>query len=343
MMQPLKLAPIFCERIWGSDRLKRVFDKPLPDNRKIGESWELADLENACSTISGGQMAGMTLRDLLERHGEEMGFLSQECRHPFGLLIKFLDANDVLSVQVHPDLAACRQLPGAQLKTECWYVLDAQPGAVLYLGLKDGVDRSDLQEAIAAGCVETLLNVVKVKKGDFYFLPAGMVHAIGAGLLIAEIQTPSDTTYRLFDWNRVDAQGNRRQLHIEESLISTHYPTAPPTATYASADNSHPAHQHLNEVAASMGRHRSLVDCPYFSVSHVELGGGERKTFPIAKPCVMICLSGYGRICNDDGVTGDCSFWAGDTLLLPQTKNCHLDVIEAGQCLLACLGPESVK
>jgi mannose-6-phosphate isomerase len=342
-MQPLKLAPIFDERIWGSDRLIRLFDKPFPADKRIGESWELADLPNACSRISGGSMDGLSLRDLLERHGIEMGFSPEQCEPPFGLLIKFLDANDVLSVQVHPDLQACERLPDAHLKTECWYVVDAEPGAVLYRGLKDGVGPGDLRQAIEEGCVENLLNVVEVSKGDFYFMPAGTVHAIGAGILITEIQTPSDTTYRIFDWNRVDANGQGRQLHIEESLISAHYPDHPPTDISAYSSHSNPAHVALNELAASMGQHRCLVDCPYFSVSHVSFGGGERKLFPIRRPSVMICLSGSGKMSGENDETGGCSFQAGDTLLLSQTHKCQLEIADAGQCLLTCLGPESAS
>ena len=340
IMQPLKFNPIFSERIWGSDRLRQLFNKPLPTGKRIGESWELVELPGACCTVSGGPWDGWTLRKLLDQHGQKLGFLDHECRHPFGLLIKFLDANDVLSVQVHPDLEACAKLPGSSLKTECWYIMDAEPGAVLYIGFNDGVTPDDLQRAIADGTVEKLLNVVPVKKGDFYFLPAGTVHAIGAGILITEIQTPSDTTFRLFDWNRVDADGKARELHIEESLISVHYPVNPPIDYSEYSDSSNIAHQNLNAVAKSMGRHRSLADCPYFSVAHVMLNREEIKLFPIPRPGVMICLNGSGQISNNSTDTDGCSFKAGDTLLLPKADNYALNIHQAGECLLTCLGPE---
>lgn len=338
-MQPIKVNPIFDERIWGSDRLKRLFGKALPDGKRIGESWELADLPGACCRVAGGELDGMTLRELLEQHGAEMGFLPHECVRPFGLLIKFLDANEVLSVQVHPDLEACKKLDGADLKTECWYVMDARPGSVLYLGFNDGVGPGDLQRAIVDGTVETLLNTVVVRKGDFYFMPAGTVHAIGEGILIAEIQTPSDTTYRLFDWNRVDAEGHARQLHIDESLVSVHYPY-PPTDFSDYSNPSNPAHRHLNATAESMGNYRSLADCPYFSVSHVVLNKGKKNSFPINRPCVMICLEGGGQIGNEGRNADGCIFRAGDTVLLPKADNYQLEIFDAGQCLLTCLGPE---
>jgi mannose-6-phosphate isomerase class I len=221
---PAKFKPIFKERIWGSDRLKTLFGKDLPPHTKIGESWELADLPDDCSQITDGPWNGMTLRQLLTVHGQEFGFTPDQCRPPFGLLIKFLDANDVLSVQVHPDADACKLFPDARLKTECWYVLAAEPGSVIYRGLKPGIDRKQVENAVKVGNLQDLMMLYPAKAGDFHYLPAGTVHALGAGVVVAEIQTPSDTTYRLYDWNRRDAHGNSRELHIEQALASIHYP-----------------------------------------------------------------------------------------------------------------------
>ncbi|MCH9022838.1 MAG: class I mannose-6-phosphate isomerase [Planctomycetes bacterium] len=231
MNYPIRFNPIFKERIWGSDRLSSVFGKDLPAGKLIGESWEFVDLADDSNIAANGPLAGQSIGEIIPKHGESIGFTKEQCRHPFGLLIKFLDAADVLSVQVHPDRQACLTLPHARMKTECWVVVHAEADSVIYRGLKDGVGQADLEEALKAGSVDQLLRVYSAKKGDFHFLPAGTVHAIGAGLIIAEIQTPSDTTYRLFDWNRRDAAGNSRQLHIQEALVSTHFTdTPPPTA-----------------------------------------------------------------------------------------------------------------
>ncbi|MCH9022193.1 MAG: class I mannose-6-phosphate isomerase [Planctomycetes bacterium] len=228
MNYPIRFIPIFKERIWGSARMRSVFGKELPADRLIGESWEFVDLADDSNVAANGPLAGQTLGEIIKDHGESFGFTKEQCRHPFGLMIKFLDACDTLSVQVHPDREACKTLPNARVKTECWYVIHAESDSVIYRGLKEGVGQADMEEALQAGKVDQLLQVYSAKKGDFHFLPAGTVHALGGGLIIAEIQTTSDTTYRLFDWNRRDADGNSRELHIEEALVSTHFTDVAP-------------------------------------------------------------------------------------------------------------------
>jgi len=198
---PLKFRPIYKQRIWGGQKLREVFDKDIPPFEKIGESWELADLPNDKSIISNGELTGQTLISAIEKYPKEITG-NEDFSGPFPLLIKFLDAQDILSVQVHPDPETCRRMGKGEPKTECWYIISAEPDAVIYKGLKKGVTKERFAKAIKKGNVADMLEKVTVEKGQCHFLPAGTAHAIGPGLLIAEIQMPSDTTYRVFDWNR---------------------------------------------------------------------------------------------------------------------------------------------
>ncbi len=291
---PLKFKPIYKHRIWGGQKLRDFFDKDIPAGEKIGESWELADLPGDKSVIANGELAGQTLSDAIAKYPAEiMG--DENFSGSFPLLIKFLDAEDVLSVQVHPDPATCKRMGKGDPKTECWYIVFAAPGAVIYKGLKEGVGKEEFAEAIKRGDVADMLAEVPVKAGECHFLPAGTAHSIGAGLIIAEIQTPSDTTYRVFDFNRVDDTGKPRQLHIEEALESIHFD---------------PSGDNLS--VTTVGR---LVDCEYFRIDkghqtkdgEVVLSRGEVK-------CLII-LAGSGRIMAADEACVD--FKAGDCLLIP--------------------------
>jgi len=289
----LKFRPIYKERIWGGDKLREVFGREMPKGKRIGESWELADLPEDKSKIVNGELAGQTLESAIGKYTKEITG-AEDFKLPFPLLIKFLDCGDVLSVQVHPDKQTCKRMGKGDFKTECWYIIEAKPGAVIYKGLKKGTTREKFAKAIKDGTVERLLIKLPVKVGECHFLPAGTPHAIGAGLLIAEIQTPSDTTYRVFDWNRVDDKGKPRQLHIEEALESIHYDS--------STDNL---------SVTSVGR---LVDSEYFKVDkghqarscEVLLSAGKMKT--------IIIMNGFGSI-NGNGITVE--FRSGDTILIP--------------------------
>ena len=291
---PLKFEPIYKQRIWGGQKLREVFGKDIPPFEKIGESWELADLPDDKSVIANGELKGQTLAEAIEKYPREITG-DESFSVPFPLLIKFLDAEDILSVQVHPDEQTCRRMGQGEPKTECWYIISAAPGAVIYKGLKEGVSKGEFVEAIKKSSVAELLAKVPVKSGQCHFLPAGTCHSIGAGLLIAEIQTPSDTTYRVFDFNRVDDTGKPRPLHIQDALESIHFD--------ASADN-------LSVTTA--GR---LVDCEYFKVDkghqtegcELLLSPGEMKT--------LIILTGFGTILAADG--NPVEFKAGDCILIP--------------------------
>ena len=291
---PLKFRPIFKERIWGGRKLREKFGKDLPGGKKIGESWELADLPEDKSEIVNGSLAGETVDKAIERLGEKITG-RKDYKPPLPLLIKILDAQDILSVQVHPDAATCKRLGKGDPKTECWYIIEAQPGAVIYKGLKTGVTRERFAGAIEDGTCAELLEKIEVKAGQCHFLPAGTAHTIGPGLLIAEIQTPSDTTYRVFDFNRVDESGKGRQLHIADAIESIHFDQ--------SADK-----LSVRTVGRLVASDVFIVDkCHQMPGCEVLISAGQMKVFVI--------ITGSGRI-TAQGIEPT-QFNKGQTLLIP--------------------------
>ncbi len=291
---PLKFRPIFKERIWGGRQIEEIFGKNLPQNAKIGESWELVDLPDDKSAVVNGPLAGQTIDQVIAKFGVAITG-KDNYQPPLPLLIKILDAQDVLSVQVHPDATTCKCTGKGDPKTECWYIIDAQPGAVIYKGLKPGTTRQQFANAVASGTCEDYLVKIPVTVGECHFLPSGTCHAIGAGLLITEIQQPSDTTYRVFDWNRVDpATSQGRQLHIEDALESIHFD---PTGDNLSVETT--------------GR---LVDADEFKVDKGhQIAGAEVLLTKQMK--ILVILSGSGQITAEN--VESVEFKKGDCLLVP--------------------------
>jgi len=234
VLYPFTFQPIFKERIWGGRELERLYAKKLPSSKPIGESWEISDRPGDASVIANGPLAGKTLPWLMENHARELlGDAKPAAEGRFPLLCKILDARERLSLQVHPRPGSAgvppassekrRQdgsAPGGEPKTEMWFITDAGPDASLYVGLKRGVTRAEFEEKISDGSVADCFHRIPVRAGDAMFLPSGRVHAIGAGLVIFEIQQNSDTTYRVFDWNRGGLDGKPRELHVAQSLAS---------------------------------------------------------------------------------------------------------------------------
>jgi mannose-6-phosphate isomerase len=217
---PLRFRPLYHERVWGGRRLAELYERQIVDDRPIGESWEVVDRPEAQSVVADGPLAGATLGELWRDRRELFGRRAAGLRGRFPLLIKLLDARDVLSIQVHPP-AALAALLGGEPKTETWVVLDAAPDAYLLVGLRAGATRAELERCLrAGGDVAGLLHRVDVQTGDAILIPSGRVHAIGPGNVILEIQQNSDTTYRVFDFNRPGLDGRPRDLHIDESLAS---------------------------------------------------------------------------------------------------------------------------
>jgi mannose-6-phosphate isomerase len=214
----LRFRPIFRRYLWGGRRLQAVLNKPLGPGDDYAESWEIVDHGADQSVVEYGPCHGLTLHQLVQNHAQEL-FGEVPITERFPLLLKFLDAKADLSLQVHPtDQQAARLDPPDLGKTEAWVILHADAGSVLYAGLRPGVDRSAVEQAIAEGSLEQCLHRIEPEVGDCIFVPAGTPHAIGAGLLVAELQQSSDTTFRLFDWNRVGPDGKPRTLHVEQGL-----------------------------------------------------------------------------------------------------------------------------
>ena len=220
-LYPMLFEPVYVERMWGGTLMSEMLHRQVPElGGPVGESWELVDREDVSSRLENGPMAGATLTGLVEHYREHL--LGSRCpRGRFPLLVKLLDAGDRLSLQVHPDEEACARLGGgAEPKTEMWYIMRCRPEGTIIAGMSPRATRQQLIENLGSGDVEKLLQVNVSEPGDAYFIPAGTLHAIGGGNLILEIQQNSDTTYRVSDWGRVDAQGRSRELHVEKALAS---------------------------------------------------------------------------------------------------------------------------
>jgi mannose-6-phosphate isomerase len=302
---PLKFKPIFKEKIWGGRKLETVFGKQLPPEKNFGESWELVDLSQNRSVVANGPLAGRTLASVLQQYSLQITGL-EKYEPPFKLLIKILDANRDLSVQVHPDADTCRRMGKGDPKTESWYILGVEKGAVIYKDLKPGVTRAQFEKAVTAGTTAELLNRIEVQPGENYFLPAGTVHAIGAGVLLAEVQTPSDTTYRVFDWNRTDENGQSRELHIPEALGSIHFGP--------------------NESDFTVQTDGRLVDSPFFKIDKVCRIKDSRQIIRSEYMQVLMILQGFAQIISDTRQT--VSAQKGETILLPAAYSgrIHFDV-----------------
>jgi len=313
-MYPLKFQPIFQKRLWGGNRIRTLLNKPLPrglEREPVGESWELADLPSGTvqkdstgaaadgslsSIITNGPLAGKTVH-----HAWNSELRTQDSELYFPLLIKFLDAQQDLSVQVHPDAAYARAHPGSHLKSEAWYILHAEPGAKIYKGLKPGTTQDQFRQALEGGKVEPLLNAIKVRPGDCHYLESGTIHALGAGILAAEVQTPSDTTFRVFDWNRLSPDGKPRALHINEALDCINFNPAPAPQPTPQPPNS--------PIAATR-----LVSCEHFTIDRLSAPQNTRQSLP-GTLAIWIILEGQGVIsCENAPPT---AFTPGDTLLLP--------------------------
>ncbi len=307
-VHPLKFEPIYQRRIWGGRKLAEVFGRELPPGEPIGESWEIADLENGQSVVAEGPSRGRTLGQLVQEWGADLLGRASLFEGRFPLLIKYLDAREHLSVQVHPPEAYAQRAGGSvRVKNEAWYVLSAEPDGCIYRGLVPGIDRERFAAAIRAGTVEPLLRRIAVKEGRAYYLPSGTVHALGAGVMVAEVQTPSDTTFRVFDWNRVDAAtGRPRELHVEEALACIDFSGVEPGA----------AGEKRSHVASLWTTVTRLITCPSFIVEKVRMVAGVEQEIPYAEPVVWMMLSGRAAVTWGGG-RERMEIGRGETVLLP--------------------------
>jgi mannose-6-phosphate isomerase len=304
----LRFEEAYFERIWGGEKLRTLYGKSIPPNALIGEAWLIADHPQHESIVAEGPHRGRTLRSLLEEYPQEiLGARPRLTPHGrFPLLLKILDARDVLSVQVHPDDACAMQLgePDAG-KTEMWHVLQADPHSELICGLKPDVTPEALMQSIHDGSIKRLMQRFEVSVGDSVFVPAGTVHAIGAGVVLAEIQQNSDLTYRLYDWQRVDASGRPRPLHVEKALKAIHF-----GCRVSGVGCRVPPASGLRPPASGL----LLAKCPYFVAECVQVRDScerpvQGETFHIA-----LVIDGPLDFVTDDGETNLCP---GQALLVP--------------------------
>jgi mannose-6-phosphate isomerase len=311
--QPLRFEPFLRPMPWGGRGLARFLGKTLPTATSYGESWEVSDHALHRSRLATASHFGITLRELMEHDREGLLGPAADRHQVFPWLIKLLDANEWLSVQVHPDEGAVKKLlPAESAKTEAWYILDALPGSRIYAGLEPGVGEAQLRQAIAEGNITDCLHSFAPTVGDFIFLPAGTVHAVGGGVLFVEIQQTSDATFRLYDWNRKDAQGQTRALHIEEAVACIHWGQGP-----------------IGPIAAAEpGR---LVSCPYFVIESIrhetDFALGD-----VGRLQALVVTQGQGRFDNGEFAM------PGDVWVLPAALEravLHLDQPLAGlRCTL---------
>ncbi|PRX49866.1 type I phosphomannose isomerase catalytic subunit [Salegentibacter salegens] len=298
---PIKFYPILKEKIWGGEKLKTILNKET-NREDLGESWEISGVEGAISVVSNGELKGFSLKDLLEEYKDEIlgKKIYKEFDADFPLLIKFIDANTELSVQLHPNDDLAQQRHNSFGKTEMWYIMQADKGAKINIGFKESVSKEDYITRLEEGKIVELLNFEEVKKGDSFFINTGKVHAIGAGVLLAEIQQTSDVTYRIYDWDRTDDEGNSRELHTALAIDAIDFEKKDDfKLNYEKAKNT------SSEVAS----------CQYFTTNYLPVEGEIKKDYGNLDSFVIyMCVSGKGEV----SVNGNSEKIAqGETLLIP--------------------------
>jgi len=306
-VHPLIFEPIYKPKIWGGDLIFTHFGRAKLTSEAIGESWELADLEADASCVRAGATRGRSLADLRVAWAERLLGRVSLFEGRFPLLIKFLDARESLSVQVHPNEAVARKLGGnVRVKHEAWYILAAEPGGAIYHGLEPGVDSETFRDAMLTGRIEGVLRKIDVHPGECHYLPSGTPHALGAGVLVAEIQTPSDITYRTYDWGRVDpSTGKPRDLHLDRAMECIDF-----------GSPCGPSMQKQADVPGSGCDVTRLVRCESFVIEEVHTAAGAGLPIRCGEPVVWIVLEGAGEI-RAPSSDAPLPFGKGDVILLP--------------------------
>lgn len=319
-LYPLKFEPILKQRIWGGEKLHTVLNKNTGTAKDIGESWELSGVPGDVSVVSNGFLKGNSLNELLEIYMSELvgEKVFEKYGTEFPLLIKFIDANDVLSIQVHPDDELARKRHNSFGKTEMWYVMQADPGACLISGFKKDTSKQEYLKALKEKRLEDLLASHEVSAGDVFFIPAGRVHAIGKGILLAEIQQTSDVTYRIYDFDRRDAQGNARELHTELALDAI---------DFSGGDNYKTNYEvRPNDVSP-------IIKSPYFVTSLIYLDGHElqKDFYNLDSFIILMCVEGNAEITYHGHQKEPISM--GETVLIPAELK-EFTIKSAGKCKL---------
>lgn len=299
-LYPLKFEPIFKERIWGGNKLKSILNKQIPSSQ-IGESWEISAVKGDVSIVSNGPLKGQHLSDLVQQYKADL--LGEKNFNRFGdkfpLLIKFIDAKKDLSIQLHPNDQLAKERHDSFGKTEMWYVMQAEENAQLIVGFNTKVTKDSYLKHVREKSLTEILNFDQVKKGDTYFIEVGRIHAIGAGVLLAEIQQTSDVTYRIYDWDRVDDQGNARDLHNDLAIDAIDFDMK---------NNFKKDYQSINNISNQM------VKCPYFTTNFIPLTGSVIKHNPHDSFIIYMCMDGRVALQLSNETT---FIDKGDTVLVP--------------------------
>ncbi|GMU84124.1 MAG: hypothetical protein AMXMBFR47_39940 [Planctomycetota bacterium] len=305
--QPLVFEPILKARPWGGDRLASLLGKHAADaadaRAPVGESWELVSLPGEESRVARGPFAGTTLADIVAAWGPRLTGAAALADGRFPLLIKFLDARENLSIQVHPKPAPTRPAGAPAIKHEAWFVIAAEPGSKLYIGEKPGVTLADFRTAAGTAAMVPLLRAWPAKPGQCYYLPSGTPHALGAGVLVAEVQTPSDTTYRLYDWDRPGLDGRPRELHVAAALENLLLGV--PESEIL---------QPRRHVGSALTTVTHICRCERFIIDRLRILEGTRQRMPHLEMAIWIVLAGRGILRRK---TADCPFQTGDVVLIP--------------------------
>lgn len=304
-MKAIVFKPIYQERVWGGRNLEQKLGRELPIGKVIGESWEIVDRPEAQSLTQNGK----SIRELIQADPEAIMGSHWPADRPFPILVKWLDCQEKLSLQVHPPKEIAPEL-GGEPKTESWYIAEAAPHATLMAGLKKGVTQEGFEQALKESALEPLVHTFPVQSGESIFIPSGRLHAIGGGNLILEIQQNSDTTYRVYDWGRVGLDGKPRQLHIEASLKSTDFNDFEP------------------EALKPTGSAQILAESDVFNLRKEVLSTGEKLSFPSGAPTIISLLK--GTLTDQDGST----FQRGDNALLPASEGFEFTASETTELLV---------
>ena len=316
-LYPLKFKPILKDKIWGGEKLKKVLDKPT-NSKNAGESWEISGVEGDISVVAEGPLAEKNLVELIDEFkGELVGEkVFQKFGNKFPLLIKFIDANDDLSIQVHPDDKLGMKRHNSFGKTEMWYVVDAEEGATLISGFNKSTSKEEYLKVFEAGNLTDILNREDVFNDDVFFLPAGRVHTIGKGLLIAEIQQTSDITYRIYDFDRVDENGVGRELHVEEAVDAIDY----------NFYEEYKTKYDQSAVEAEIGRSK------YFITKRLLTENSISRNYSAFDSCIILmCLEGEGTLNYEDG---EIDYKLGDSILIPNCiQNIKIDPFSMSKLL----------
>ncbi len=300
-LYPLKFTPILKDKIWGGTKLSEVLNKPIGISEICGESWEISGVPNNISIVCEGELKGKSLTELIDEYkGDLIGeHIFNQFGNRFPLLIKFIDANDDLSIQVHPDDALAQKRHNSFGKTEMWYVVSAEENASLISGFSRKTNKKEYVKVFEEGRINELLNKEAANKDDVFFLPAGRVHTIGKGLLIAEIQQTSDITYRIYDFDRVDAEGNTRELHVEEALDAIDF-------------NYYENYKTSFDSRASISE---LESCQYFTTNRLLIESNMTRNYTQIDSCIILmCLEGSGTLSFEGG---SIDYKLGDSILVP--------------------------